>query len=281
MARPPSWKDKTVVVGGGSSGLGAHIVEAAAKEGARVAIVGRDASRIERACQQALRAGASETIGFSFDVVHCHDLEIAPSAGLMAYRDWIATHGVDLLINAVGRSDRGNVHQLTIPELRGLFDDNVVGTWNLTQLSLPSIQRVAGTIVNIGSLAGLVATPGMGGYSIAKSALTAMTRQLRMELIEHRVHVMLASLGPIARDDSHTRYAELVQTRGLNPSASQPGGGANLKRLDPVVVARELLEAAARRKYEFVRPKKIKWLAALFSLWPSLAQRILLRNLER
>ena len=182
------WTGREVVVCGGSSGLGLQLVIAAAKQQANLIIVGRDNTRIESAVKRALVDGASSAMGFSIDLglnapsSAGQELRNEQVGGRKELQTWLVNHQVDLLINAIGRSDRGLLEQLDDSDLASMLNDNLICTWNMTRLALDSIKRAHGTIVNIGSLAGLVAAPGMGGYSIAKTALTSMTRQLRLEL---------------------------------------------------------------------------------------------------
>ncbi|HUP81389.1 MAG TPA: SDR family oxidoreductase, partial [Pirellula sp.] len=227
------WTGRWVVVCGGTSGLGLQMVIAAAYQKANLIIVGRDASRVEKAISIAIDNGAISAAGYSIDLslkVPSDSEDKLAAADLNRLHIWLATRKVDLLINAVGRSDRGLLEQLGAMDLASLLNDNLMCTWNMIRIMLESLKRARGTIVNIGSLAGLVPAPGMGGYSISKSALTAMSRQLRLELASHGVHVMLVCPGPIARDDSGTRYEKLAEDRGLNnQSATAPGGGVKLR----------------------------------------------------
>ncbi len=273
-----SWAGKRVVVCGGTSGLGGHLVRAAARQGADVVIIGRDLARIELAVSSAKENGAKSAIGFSADLSNFGTLDWPLSPlGL-----WLRDNDVDLLINAIGRSDRGALSMLAAADINRMIHDNVICTFNMVSAALESVQRVEGCIVNIGSLAGLVSAPNMGGYNIAKSALTAMTRQWRLELSKKNVHVMLVCPGPIARDDSGTRYRDLASSRGLEDAAAvSPGGGVKLNLIDPVVLSDAILARAHSRTREFVYPSKAKWLAALSDGWPWLADLVLRRYLKQ
>lgn len=273
MANSSMWKDRWAIVGGGTSGLGLELVRALASQGAHVAMIGRNRERLDMAVQTATNAGAASAIGFSVDL-NCPE----QFDDWAVFRDWLRDNDVDLLINATGRSDRGPLEMLNSQEILELFHDNVLSTWNLIKLALDSIKRSSGVIVNIGSLAGLIATPNMGGYAITKSALTAMTRQLRFELERYGVGVMLVCPGPIRREDSGHRYAGLSKSRGLDdPSLSAPAAGAQLKLIDPVHLSHQILNAAHQRRLEIVIPSKAKWLAGLMPIWPWLGGRILQR----
>ena len=285
MSQRNDWKEKRVVVAGGSSGLGLHLVLAAAAQGAKIVILGRDRERLEQACQKAKAAGAQEAIGFSIDLrtvsVPC-DQPMDSMGDDVRLQSFLKTNEVNLLINAVGRSDRGPMSSVSAADLRSLLEDNLVCTWQSIRLFMQSLIRARGTIVNIGSLAGLVSAPNLGGYNAAKSALTAMSRQLRLELKHEKVHVMLVCTGPIAREDSGRRYEQLAKDRGLEiANANVPGGAAKLKLLEPVGLANRILRDASTKRCEVVIPTKAKWLAAITALWPALGDWILVKFLKR
>ncbi|MFM7926817.1 MAG: SDR family NAD(P)-dependent oxidoreductase, partial [Pirellula sp.] len=95
------------------------------------------------------------------------------------------------------------------------------------------------------------------------------------------VHFLLVCPGPIARDDSNHRYDELIQSRGLDPASQSPGGGVALNRLDPDDLSRRILRAAQERKLELIVPGKVRILAMLAAVWPSLADKIIRKKMKR
>jgi len=268
-----TWQNKIVVISGGSSGLGLHLAKVAAAQGASVVILGRSHEKLARAASEIRQVYQCDIVTFAVDALSpCSSSEFAR---------WREVHPVDLLINAIGRSDRGQLEQLSSSDLELLFRDNVVTAANMTQLLLPNLRKARGCIVNIGSLAGVIASPHMGGYCISKFALSAYSAQLRLELEESGVHVMLVSPGPIHREDSQHRYNELVKARGLEKSgANAPGGGAKLKLLDPVRLSEVILRRASQREPQLIVPSKAKWLVAIRAIWPWLGDQILKRNLK-
>jgi len=276
MPHTAPWAGQWIVVSGGTSGLGLQLVIAASEQRARVAIVGRDRGRLESAVAESIKRGAASALGFSVDLRHrsAKGPEL-PEDDCDKLRLWLGQHDIHLLLNVVGRSDRGALEQLTTMDLLSMLDDNVLSVWNMTRMALDSLKRSRGVIVNIGSLAGIVAAPNMGGYSIAKSALTAMSRQLRLELELAGVHVLLVCPGPVAREDSDTRYNQLASARGIDDGISAPGAGVKLKAIDPVVLSRRILAAAKLRRKEVITPSKAAWLAAIASLVPNWSDWIL------
>lgn len=268
------WAGKTAVISGGSRGLGLHIAMELASQQSHLVLIGRDASNLRAQRDRLLQAGA-----MSVDAFACDAAEIDRHTG---FREKLDQTGVDLLINAIGVSDRGTLDQLTREDLQNQFKTNVLVGWTVTKTCLSSAIRNRGCIVNIGSLAGLIGTPNMGGYCVTKFAWTALTRQWRMELKTTGVHVLLVSPGPIARDDSDHRYDALLAQRGIqNTGANKPGGGAKLRRIDPTWLSQRLLTAAANRERELIVPWKARIVIGLFAVYPRLAEYLLRRSLHR
>lgn len=286
------WKNRTAVISGGSSGLGRAIALALAKESANLVIVGRDLYRLEQVQKLALESGAPSAVTIRLDVKSLAEPspQEANSIGDQAadaqsqrdsLRDVLAVQGCDLLINAVGKSDRGMLGQLSQRDLVEQFEINVLATHAMTKFCWPALSQNRGVVVNIASLAGIVPGPAMGGYTMAKHALVGLHRQWRIESQSSGVDFLLVCPGPIAREDSSDRYAELVHSRGLDPSIQSPGGGVSLKRLDPNELSRRILHAAANRQLELVVPGKARLLAMLTSLWPSIADKIIRKKMKR
>jgi short-subunit dehydrogenase len=103
----------------------------------------------------------------------------------------------------------------------------------------------------------------MGAYPASKFALAAYTQQLRLELGERGLHVLLVCPGPIAREDSGQRYAA---SNNVPAETLKPGAGARLKLIQPDDLAAKILKACEGREAELVVPSKAKWLFALAQL---------------
>ncbi|AMV35540.1 3-oxoacyl-[acyl-carrier-protein] reductase FabG [Pirellula sp. SH-Sr6A] len=268
------WTGKTAVISGGSRGLGLHLAMELARQQSHLVLIGRDADNLRLQRDRLLQAGAMTVDSFA-----CDAAEIDLQSG---FRERLERSGVDLLVNAIGVSDRGMLDQLTREDLLNQFNTNVLVGWSVTKSCLVPVTQNQGCIVNIGSLAGLIGTPNMGGYCVTKFAWTALTRQWRMELKERGVHVLLVAPGPIARDDSDHRYDALLAQRGIQQKgASKPGGGAKLRRIDPVWLSQRILVAAAKRERELIVPWKARIVIGLFAFAPGLAEYLLRRSLHR
>ncbi|HYV58941.1 MAG TPA: SDR family oxidoreductase [Acidimicrobiia bacterium] len=103
---------------------------------------------------------------------------------------------IDALVNNAGFGITGPVEHVPLPELRRMFETNVVGALRMIQAVLPQMrERGSGTIVNVTSLAGLVTPPTGGAYSATKHALEALSEALHYEVGHFGVRVALVEPG--------------------------------------------------------------------------------------
>ncbi|MDX1930663.1 MAG: SDR family oxidoreductase [Pirellulaceae bacterium] len=246
-----TWKNKNVMVCGASAGLGWQLVLSLAERHARVIMVARDPNRLNAAQAQILqRVPAAELVSLSADLTD------AASAGNLAEEVRQRFGQLDLVINAVGESDRGSIEKLSVERVLELVRTNVGSGLNAIQQFAPLLKPTRGVLVLVGSLSSHFAPRFMGGYAIAKHGLAALAQQARLELAGDGVHVLLVSPGPIKRDDAGQRYSGSAQASDLPQAALKSGGGAKIKGLDPLILASEILDAAASRKKRLVRPRK-------------------------
>jgi NAD(P)-dependent dehydrogenase (short-subunit alcohol dehydrogenase family) len=100
--------------------------------------------------------------------------------------------GVDVLVNSAGYPLPRPLEQVTLDELRRLFETNVVATLHLSQLVLPGMRaRGAGRIVTIGSTGGRFTSPGAGAYHTVKYAVEALSLSLGAEVAPFGIRVVL------------------------------------------------------------------------------------------
>jgi short-subunit dehydrogenase len=171
---------------------------------------------------------------------------------------------LDVLVNCAGSSARGDVRSTTVDDFRQLMELNFFAVVSCTRAALPCLLTTNGHVVNIGSLASKAASRFMGGYAASKFAVAAYSQQLRLELSEEGLHVLLVCPGPIARDVDRTYPG----SENLPESARGAGAGVRLKRIDPAWLAKRILAACERREPEVVVPWKARLLFALAQLWP-------------
>ncbi len=181
---------KSVVITGASSGIGAACALHLDKLGLRVFAGVRRQTDAE-----ALKSKASSRlVAIALDVADSLSVSTAASAVAGAVGD----AGLDGLVNNAGVVVTGPVEFLPLPELRRQLEINVVGQVAVTQAFLPLIRAARGRIVNMGSIAGRLATPFSSAYGASKFALEALTDALRLELAPWGISVSIIEPGAVA-----------------------------------------------------------------------------------
>ena len=252
------WHNKVVLVTGGSSGLGRIIAETFRRAGAKLALVALEQADVERTAAEM----GSDTLPIHADITRQEDVD--------RIFEMVKKHfsGLDVLVNNAGRSMRGKVLETMPEQFQALFDLNVLGTIRCTRAAVPMLLKRKGHIVNIGSLAAKSAAKYVGAYPVSKFAIAAYSQQLRLELGDNGLHVLLVCPGPIRREDE--RLYPLEGLEGIPESARQPGAGVKVGRIDPNRLAQKILTYCERRKPELIVPSKARILFALSQLFPTL-----------
>lgn len=130
-----------------------------------------------------------------------------------------AEHGsVGVLVNNAGYAQVGPVEEVSLDSLHRQFDTNVFGLVRMCQLVLPAMRaRRGGTIVNIGSAAGLVTPPASGAYSMTKYAVEALCDAMRIELRGFGIRVVLVEPGAVRTRFMATSWSTLPRADGSGP----------------------------------------------------------------
>ena len=166
MATPFRLDGKRALVTGGASGIGEAISRVFTEAGASVYI-----ADINKAQSEAL---AAELPGAS--AVTC---DITDEASVRSA--FSAIERLDVLVNNAGIGLVGGVEETELSDLQRLFRVNVEGTFLVTKHAVPLLTASGGSIVNIGSVAGLVGVKRRFAYCATKGAVVAMTRQLAVD----------------------------------------------------------------------------------------------------
>ena len=181
---------RSVVITGASTGIGAACALHLDKLGLRVFAGVRRQTDAE-----ALKSKASSRlVAIALDVADSLSVSTAASAVAGAVGD----AGLDGRVNNAGVVVTGPVEFLPLPELRRQLEINVVGQVAVTQAFLPLIRAARGRIVNMGSIAGRLATPFSSAYGASKFALEALTDALRLELAPWGISVSIIEPGAVA-----------------------------------------------------------------------------------
>jgi NAD(P)-dependent dehydrogenase (short-subunit alcohol dehydrogenase family) len=250
---------KISLITGASSGLGLSLAKTLARRGDKLVMAATTAEKLNAAAEEARALGA-EVLAVVADVTN--DASVASLVS-----QTISKFGrLDAVFHCAGRSTRKAVLDTTPDDFRELIELNFLGTVRVARAAIPELLKTRGSLVLIGSLAGKVGTRYYGAYPASKFCVSAYAQQLRLELGDQGLHVLLVSPGPIRRDETGPRYD--AATSNIPAEALKPGGGAKTSRLDPERLCEQILRACDKRLPELVLPGKAKLLFAIGQLWP-------------
>lgn len=244
---------RIAVVTGGSSGIGAALARLLAARGWRCVLVARGRERLERVaaeidaeielCDVGDRAGVEETarrVGERHPAVH-------------------------LLVNNAGFTTGRSFLELDPASIEELVRTNYLGAVWCTRAFLPLLEDAApADVVNVVSVAGLVAHGSSGPYAASKHAQVAFSRGLTTELHARRIRVHTVNPGPVETPGfPQRRLLERRITRGTV--------------LTPEQVAHAILRAVERGRAEIVVPRYLRLAAAAQTLVPATLARVVTR----
>lgn len=184
------FKDKTVIITGGSEGVGAATARAFADAGARLVLAARGKKKLEAIAEELRRKTAVEIV--AMDVA---DTDACINLFKKAKFEFGNVH---VLVNNAGFHQRGAVEKVSADDLGRMVDVNFKAPLILCRLAIPFLREAGeGAIVNVASLAGRTPVPGAATYSATKFGLRAFTFALAEELQDTNIKLAVISPGPI------------------------------------------------------------------------------------
>jgi NADP-dependent 3-hydroxy acid dehydrogenase YdfG len=206
---------RTAVVTGASSGIGAATAARLAGAGYHVVLAARRADRVDELAKQIRERGGQ---------AEAHRLDVTDRPAVDAFAASLDRCDV-LVANAGGAIGADTVADASPEEWRTMFEVNVLGTLHATQALLPKLVASGdGTIVVLSSTAGFVAYEGGGGYVAAKHAEHAIAATLRLELCGEPVRVIEIAPGMVKTAEfALNRYhGDADKAAGVYAGVSEP-----------------------------------------------------------
>lgn len=231
------------VITGACGGLGQALARELLAQGAHVALLGLDRSKLD-----ALRALAPER-----SAVYTPDVSDAESMQAVA-DDWMSRHGVpDLVIANAGVAGGFDTEQRSdLAVMRRMLEINVLGVATTFHPFIARMRATGrGSLVGVASLAGWRGLPGNGAYCASKAGVMAYLQSLRAELRDCGLHVSTVCPG----------YLRTPLTAGNR--FKMPG------LMEPDDAARQLLSRSTRGAETIVLPRRMAWLARALGLLPA------------
>ncbi len=211
-------KGKIALITGASSGIGRATALVLAREGCNVILTGRRAERLQQVGEEIKHRYQRDYLTLPFDVRNRQAVESA-IAGLP--ENW---QKIDILINNAGLA-RGlsKIHEGEIDDWEQMIDTNIKGLLYVTRAVVPGmVKRGRGDVVNIGSIAGHEVYPGGNVYCATKHAVDALTKGLRIDLVDTPIRVSSVDPGLVETEFSIVRFKGDTERaknvyRGLQP----------------------------------------------------------------
>lgn len=251
-----SFKNKVIVITGGSSGIGKALAETALDFGAKVAVCGRNLEKLQAA------------------FIHNDNLlltaaDVSKEIDCKAFIDTVIDkwQHIDILINNAGISMRALFDDADLSVIRELMDINFWGTVYCTKYALPSIKKTKGIVLGISSIAGYRGLPARTGYSASKFAIQGFLEALKTELLHTGVHVMWVSPGFTASNIRNVARNATGNAQGETPLNEG-------KLMSAEECAAIIFQAMKQRKRTVVMTLQGKLTVWLNKLFPGLTDKL-------
>ncbi len=230
------FKNKVVVVTGGSDGIGKALVDELIGQGAKVATCGRNQDKLY---DLQIRHSGKFLHTYVADVSNQNDCKNFIDSTIQFFG------GIDVLINNAGISMRALLKDAEVEVLKKVMDTNFFGTVYCTKFALDSIVDRKGSIVGVSSIAGFRGLPGRSGYSASKFAVNGFLEAIRTEMTDSGVNVLWVCPGFTT---SNIRNAAL-NSKGKSQGESPIDEG---KLMSSAECASHILRAVEKRKRTLV-----------------------------
>lgn len=252
------FKDKVVVITGGSDGIGRALVDIFIDAGARVATCARNYDKLYTLLLQHTNV-----------MLHTMACDISKENDCRRFiESTIKTFGgIDILINNAGISMRALFQDTDVEVIKKVMDVNFYGALYCTKYALPSIMERKGTIVGVSSVAGYRGLPGRTGYSASKFALQGWMEALRTELLHSDVHVMWVCPGFTTSNIRHVALNNQGEPQGESTMEEN-------KMMSAEECARYIMKAIGQRKRTLVLTSTGRRTVLLNRFFPALADKL-------
>lgn len=188
------FEGKVAFVTGATSGIGQACALAFAKAGAKVVCVGRNEDALKDVARRISELGGPAASTIHADLAHEAEAERAITHTVKVFG------GVDVLVNAAGHISSGTIENTSLGAWDDMMNVNVRAAFQLMQKALPSLIERRGNIVNVSSVTGLRAFPGVLAYCVSKAALDQLTRCASLELAAKGVRVNAVNPGVVVTE---------------------------------------------------------------------------------
>ncbi|MFA7676810.1 MAG: 3-oxoacyl-[acyl-carrier-protein] reductase [Candidatus Omnitrophota bacterium] len=189
------FKDKVIVVTGGSRGIGKACCEAFAREGANIVFTYNSSQEAAKSLKQEIETSGSQVLALQLDVKKYDACREFSEKVLDKFQK------IDVLINNAGIINDKALMMMTESDWLDVINTNLNGTFNVTKNFIISLMKQRkGNIINISSLSGILGLPRQANYAASKGGMISFTRSLAREVAPLNIRVNAIAPGFIQTD---------------------------------------------------------------------------------
>jgi len=257
-------KGRRVLLTGASGGIGRSLADQLAQAGACVAVVARQADKLN-ALVQSLKGHGAEAVAIAADITSAADRQRAVQTAVERFG------GLDVLINNAGVGSFAHFVDSTEEILRQIMEVNFFAPAELIRLAIGILSEGRQPcIVNVASMCGRRGIPAWSEYSASKFALCGLSEALRAELVRFSIDVLVIVPG-LTRSDLG---AHLLRNSGRMKIRFDQG-------MPPETVAAGIVRALVANRAETVLGGEAKWMLRLNRWLPRIVDRLIARRVRK
>jgi len=193
---------KSAVITGGGTGIGQAIALAFAREGAQVAVAGRRKEKLDETLHLLQRAGCS-ALALECDVTKAADTQRVVKSAEGAFGK------VNVLVNNAGALSVSTVENITEEDWDRVMATNVKGPFLMSRAALPAMRRAGGgSIINVGSVLGIVAIRDRAAYCASKGGVSMLTKAMALDHAQDNIRVNCVCPSIVESDMTRNLFAE-------------------------------------------------------------------------
>jgi len=211
---------KSAVITGGGTGIGQAIALAFAREGAQVAVAGRRKEKLDETLHLLQQAGCS-ALALECDVTKAADTQRMVKAAEDAFGK------VNVLVNNAGALSVSTIENISEDDWDRVMAANVKGPFLMSRAALPAMRRAGGgSVINVGSVLGIVAIRDRAAYCASKGAVTMLTKAMALDHAQDNIRVNCLCPSIVESDMTRNLFADTETGRQARESllASIPLG---------------------------------------------------------
>ncbi|HZL56649.1 MAG TPA: SDR family oxidoreductase [Bryobacteraceae bacterium] len=199
--------NKVSIVTGAGAGIGRSTALRFAEEGAKIVAADISSEDVEATAKLVAAAGG-EVIAIAGDISKEDDARRIGEAAVARFG------GLDILVNNAANFTTFSVEDATVEHWQAVLSVNVIGTALVAKHAIPHMKkRGGGSIVNVGSMSGIIAQPNMATYNSSKAAIHTMTRCMALDLAPFHIRVNTICPGCVLTSATEREWKKLGLTK--------------------------------------------------------------------